>query len=262
MPKTDLVTTRHNRKPKVGLFVTCLVDLFRPQIGFATVKLLEQAGCLVEVPVQQTCCGQPAYNSGDIPDTRAIAEQTMSAFSGYDYVVAPSGSCVGQIRKYPSLFEPNTDAHTRALDLANRTWEIMSFWVDVLKEPAPKTSFSGKVTYHDSCAGLRHLKIKDQPRQLLRENPDLVLEEMDDTEACCGFGGTFCIKYPDISTRMVSDKIQQIEQTGANTVLGGDLGCLMNIAGRMHRQGKTTQVRHAVEVLADMADGPAIGEEE
>ncbi|MBS3785972.1 MAG: (Fe-S)-binding protein [Gammaproteobacteria bacterium] len=262
MPQADLKNTPNTHAPKVGLFITCLVDLFRPQIGFATVKLLEQAGCRVDVPSQQTCCGQPAYNSGDLPDTRAIAEKTIAAFSNYDYVVAPSGSCVGQIRKYPGLFEPNSDAHARAVDLANRTWEIMSFWVDVLKKPAPHTSFSGKVTYHDSCSGMRHLKIKDQPRQLLCENPDLVLEEMDDTEACCGFGGTFCVKYPDISTRMVSDKIQQIDQTGADTVLGGDLGCLMNIAGRMHRQGKTTRVRHAVEVLADMADGPAIGEEE
>lgn len=261
MPNADLSSTT-NPTPRVGLFVTCLVDLFRPQVGFASVKLLEQAGCIVEVPRAQTCCGQPAYNSGDIPDTRAIAQQTITAFAGYDYVVAPSGSCVGQIKKYPGLFTPNTQAHAQAVDLASRTWEIMSFWVDVLKQPAPSTSFSGTVTYHDSCAGLRHLRIKRQPRELLTHNANLVLKEMKETETCCGFGGTFCVKYPDISARMASDKIQRIEQTGADTVLGGDLGCLMNIAGRLRRQGKAIRARHAVEVLADMADGPAIGEAE
>lgn len=261
MPNADFTSSTHSA-PRVGLFVTCLVDLFRPQVGFASVKLLEQAGCKVEIPSTQTCCGQPAYNSGDIADTRAIAEQTIAAFANVDYVVAPSGSCVGQIKKYPSLFAPNTPAHTQALDLANRTWEIMSFWVDVLKQPAPSTSFSGTVTYHDSCAGLRHLRIKQQPRALLTQNPKLVLTEMQETETCCGFGGTFCVKYPDISARMASDKVQCIEQTGADTVLGGDLGCLMNIAGRLRRQGKPIRARHAVEVLADMADGPAIGEAE
>lgn len=262
MPKADLTDNNANSAPRVGLFVTCLVDLFRPQVGFAAVRLLEHAGCRVEVPTAQTCCGQPAYNSGDIADTRAIALTTIEAFSAFDYVVAPSGSCAGQIRKYPGLFEPNSDDYTRAVALAGRTWEIMSFLVDVLKKPAPETSFSGTVTYHDSCSGLRHLKIKEQPRQLLCENANVTLKEMQNTDTCCGFGGTFCVKYPDISSRMVSDKVQHIEQTGAETVLGGDLGCLMNIAGRLRRQSKPIRARHAIEVLADMADGPAIGEED
>ena len=247
--------------PRVGLFVTCLVDLFRPNVGFATVKLLEEAGCVVEVPARQTCCGQPSYNSGDAADTRAIARQVIEAFEGYDYVVGPSGSCIGMLTEhYPRLFV--TDAHWRgrAQELAGRCHEIMSFLYDVLGVDSVGASYQARVTYHDSCSGLRELGIREQPRALLASVDGMELAEMEDNEVCCGFGGAFCVKYPKISERLVSDKIRNIDRSGAETLLGGDLGCLLNIAGKLERDGRPTRVYHAVEVLADMAGVPAIGE--
>ncbi len=256
------MTQAPDSSPHVALFATCLVDFFRPQVGFASVELLEQAGCRVTVPEQQTCCGQPAYNSGDLADTRAIAQQVITAFADFDYVVAPSGSCAGQLRTYPELFADAPDWQAKAIDLASRTYEILSFLTDVMRFTPQATDFKGKVTYHDSCSGLRHLQIKQQPRTLLSANPDLELVEMSEAETCCGFGGTFCVKYPAISNRMVSDKTADIQASGADTLLGGDLGCLLNIAGRLHRQGEPVAVRHTVEVLAGMTDAPAIGDKE
>jgi len=247
--------------PRVGLFVTCLVDLYRPNVGFATVKLLEEAGCVVEVPAAQTCCGQPAYNSGDETDARGIARQVIEAFEGYEYVVGPSGSCIAMLREhYPRLFP--TDAHWRgrAQALAERSHEILSFLHDVLGVESLGARYAGTVTYHDSCSGLRELGVKHQPRALLGTVEDLELAEMEDPEVCCGFGGTFCVKYPKISERLVEDKVRNICASGADTVLGGDLGCLLNMAGRLSREARAVRVFHAVEVLADMADRPAIGE--
>jgi L-lactate dehydrogenase complex protein LldE len=239
--------------PRIGLFVTCLVDLIRPSIGFAAVKLLEQAGCTVEVPAMQTCCGQPAYNSGDTADTRAIARNVIDAFEGFDYVVAPSGSCAGMIREhYPALFADTPDLFARAQHLAKRTYELVSFLVDIRGMTEVTARYDGIVTYHDSCSGLRELGIKAQPRQLLQSVAGLRLAELPGAETCCGFGGTFCIKYPEISTRMVDDKAGDIVATGADTLLAGDLGCLMNMAGRLARRGETIRVRHVAEVLADM----------
>lgn len=250
-------------RPRVGLFVTCLVDLFRPNIGFAAVKLLEEAGCTVEVPAQQVCCGQPAYNSGDLASARRIAEQVIEAFAGFDYVVGPSGSCMATIRKeYPEIFKDDPAWSSRAAALAERSYELMSFLTDVLSVPAAKASFRGKAAYHDSCSGLRSLGIKEQPRRLLAGVDGLELTELQDAETCCGFGGTFCVKYPEISVKMVSDKVGNIEASGADTLLGGDLGCLLNIAGRLQRLGKTVRVFHAAEVLAGMAGGASIGEGE
>ncbi len=252
-----------NAQPRVGLFVTCLVDLFRPSVGFAAVKLLEEAGCIVEVPPAQVCCGQPAYNTGDTATARHVAKQTIEAFAGFDYVVGPSGSCMATIRKdYPEMFKDDPDWSARATALAARSHELMSFLTDVLSIALPEVSFEAKVTYHDSCSGLRALGIKEQPRQLLSGVKGLTLSEMQDAETCCGFGGTFCVKYPDISVKMVSDKIANIDMTGADTLLGGDLGCLLNIAGRLRRMNKSVRVFHAAEVLAGMADQPAIGEGE
>ncbi len=248
--------------PQVGLFVTCLVDFFRPGVGFASVELLEKAGCRVTVPEAQTCCGQPAYNSGDLNDTASIARQVIETFAAFDYVVAPSGSCAGQIKKYPELFAADSSWHRRAEDLAARTYEILSFLDEVMHIEPPRTDFAGRVTYHDSCSGLRQLGVKEQPRRLLAGSPALELAELSESETCCGFGGTFCVKYPDISTRMVNDKTDDIISSGAGTVLGGDLGCLMNIAGRLKRRGEPVEVRHTVEVLAGYTDQPAIGEEE
>jgi L-lactate dehydrogenase complex protein LldE len=246
--------------PRVGLFVTCLVDLFRPTIGFATVKLLEDAGCRVEVPRAQTCCGQPAYNSGDRADARAIAEQVIRAFEGFDYVVAPSGSCAGMIsHHYPALFEGDPAWHGRAEALAARTHELTSFLVDVLKVTAVEAHFDGSVTYHDSCSGLRELGVQAQPRRLLGSVAGLALTELRDADVCCGFGGTFCVKYPDVSAAIVGRKAQAIRESGAGTLLAGDLGCLLNMAGKLARDGTDVEVRHVAEVLAGMADGPAIG---
>jgi L-lactate dehydrogenase complex protein LldE len=245
----------------VALFVTCLVDLFRPSIGFAAVKLLEEAGCTVEVPARQVCCGQPAYNSGDRATTRAIARQVIDAFAGYDAVVAPSGSCGGMLsHPYPGLFDDDPAMKTRAEDLAQRSFELVAFLVDVLGVTRVAARYDGIVTYHDSCSGLRELGVKDQPRRLLGSVAGLQLREMGSPEVCCGFGGTFCVKYPEISNAMVGEKSSDIAASGADTLLAGDLGCLMNMAGKLQRQGSTVRVRHVAEVLAGMGDKAPIGE--
>ncbi|MGP1253964.1 MAG: (Fe-S)-binding protein [Kiloniellales bacterium] len=247
--------------PRVALFVTCLVDFFRPTVGFAAVKLLTQAGCRVDVPSAQTCCGQPAYNSGDRADTQAIARQVIATFEGYDYVVVPSGSCAGMLRKhYPTLFKDDPELGPRATALGERTYELISFLADVLKVERLNGAFSGVVTYHDSCSGLRELKVKEQPRALLRGLTGLRLTELQEPEVCCGFGGTFCVKYPEISNQMVETKAEDIESSGADLLLAGDLGCLLNMAGKLKRRGAKTETRHVAEVLAGMTDGPAIGE--
>src|SRR3954451_11345232 len=246
---------------RVALLVTCLVDLFRPSIGFASVKLLEQAGCTVEVPRAQTCCGQPAYNSGDRNDAKALARRVIEAFSGYDYVVAPSGSCAGMVKvHYPELFAEEPEMRARAEELASRTWELVSFLVEVRGVEAVAARWGRTATYHDSCSGLRELGIKAQPRKLLASVDGLELRELPGTEICCGFGGMFCVKYPEISDKMVGDKVADIAATGAESVLAGDLGCLLNIAGKLSRRGSPIEVRHIAEVLADMAgEIPAIG---
>jgi L-lactate dehydrogenase complex protein LldE len=246
---------------RVALLVTCLVDLFRPSVGFAAVKLLEQAGCTVEVPHAQTCCGQPAYNSGDRADARAIARQVIAAFAGYDYVVAPSGSCAGMVKlHYPELFADEPASLAQARELASRTHELVSFLVDVRGLDRVTAQWPRRAAYHDACSGLRELGIKQQPRTLLASVDGLTLTELPGAEVCCGFGGTFCIKYPEISDKMVTDKTADIAATGAEAVLAGDLGCLLNIAGKLSRRGSPIEVRHIAEVLADMtADVPPIG---
>jgi L-lactate dehydrogenase complex protein LldE len=247
--------------PRVGLFVTCLVDLFRPTVGFAAVKLLEAAGCTVEVPTAQTCCAQPAYNSGDRKDTRAIAEQVIAAFETYDYVVAPSGSCAGMLKThYPGLFSGDAAWEARVQAFAAKVFELVSFLVDVRGMTEVEASFDGAVTYHDSCAGLRELGVRDQPRKLLRSVSGLTIMDLREPDACCGFGGTFSVKYPDISNGIVEKKAANIVATGAGTLLAGDLGCLMNMAGKLKRQGQPVVARHVAEVLAGMTDTPPIGE--
>jgi len=247
--------------PHVGLFVTCLVDLFRPTVGFAAVKLLEDAGCKVSVPSAQVCCGQPAYNSGDRRDAAEIAKQTIAAFRDFEYVVAPSGSCAGMIREhYPALLAGEPAWKREADALAGRTYELTAFLVDVLQVDRISARFAGRVTYHDSCSGLRELGVKAQPRKLLASVEGLELTELPGAETCCGFGGTFCVKYPEISGEIVARKTADIAATGAQTVLAGDLGCLLNMAGRLTREGIPVRARHVAEVLAGMAEGPAIGE--
>jgi len=246
---------------RVALLVTCLVDLFRPSVGFAAVKLLEAAGCTVDVPRLQTCCGQPAYNSGDRADAKAIARQVIAAFVGYDYVVVPSGSCAGMVKvHYPELFADEPTMRGQAEELAARTYELVSFLTDVRGMTAVAARCSRSVTYHDSCSGLRELRVKAQPRTLLGSVAGLELKELPGAEICCGFGGTFAVKYPEISDKMASDKIADIRATGAECVLAGDLGCLLQIAGKLSRAGSMIETRHVAEVLADMTDTvPPIG---
>lgn len=249
--------------PRVGLFATCLMNLFRPNVGFAAVKLLEDAGCSVEVPLAQTCCGQPGYNAGDFDAARALAKQVIAAFEGFDYVVGPSGSCMATIRHdYPKLFADDADWRPRAEALAAKSFELLSFLADVRGVRAVQADYAGTVTYHDSCSGLRELGVKAQPRLLLGSVGGLKLAEMSDTEVCCGFGGSFCVSYPEISGRMADDKLACVAATGADTLLGGDLGCLLHLAGRLKRCGSTVKVFHTAEVLAGMADGAGIGDQQ
>jgi len=250
-----------NTRPRVGLFVTCLVDLVRPQVGFAAVKLLEQAGFDVEIPRVQTCCGQPAWNSGADGHARDIARNVIEAFEPFDHVVAPSGSCAGMIKRhYPEVFADDTAWLPRARALAQKTHELMSFLVRVGGISKVLAKCEAKACYHDSCSSLREMGVKEEPRALLATVDGLTLLEPDGAEICCGFGGLFSVKYPEISERMADDKIADITATGADTLVGPDLGCLLHLAGRLKTSGQKMRVRHAAEILAGMADEPALGE--
>lgn len=247
------------QRPQVALFVTCLVDLVRPSVGFAAVKLLQEAGCDVEVPTGQTCCGQPAYNSGDKATAADLARQTIAACEPYPYVVAPSGSCAGMLKKhYPALLANDPTWGPRATAFAAKVHELISFLVDVRGMTSVAARLEGSVTYHDSCSGLRELGVKDQPRKLLASVEGLKLVEMRDCEVCCGFGGTFAVKYGDVSNAIVEKKCANIVETGADLILAGDLGCLMNMAGKLRRDGKAVDVRHVAEVLAGEISEPPI----
>lgn len=243
----------------VGLFVTCLIDLMRPTVGFAAVKLLEEAGCTVAVPTAQTCCGQPAWNSGDSDNAAKVARGLIAAFEPFDYVVVPSGSCAGMIRvHYAELFAGDAEWGPRALALAAKTHELISFLVDVRGLVRVAARLKATATYHDSCSGLRELGVKRQPRALLATVDGLELREGKEVETCCGFGGLFCVKYPDVSAAIADVKTDDIVATGADLVLAGDMGCLMNIAGRLKRRGSKVASRHVAEVLAGMTDVPPI----
>jgi len=248
---------------RVGLFVTCLVDLVRPRIGFCALRLLEQVGADVVVPENQTCCGQPGYNSGDLDAAQVLGRKLLEEFRDCEYVVVPSGSCAGMIRHhYPSLFAGQPDA-AEFQALAGRTFELTDFLVNVAKLENLSGTFRGSITYHDSCAGLRELGIKHQPRTLLARLPGVELREMTESETCCGFGGTFSVKFGDISGRMADKKCNRIADTGAATVVAGDLGCLLNIEGRLRRRGdRGTQVLHIAEVLAGDGVSKAPSEKE
>ena len=237
---------------RVGLFVTCLVDLMRPSIGFAAIRLLEAGGADVVVPPTQTCCGQPAHNSGDRADAVALARKLVGEFEGCDYVVAPSGSCSGMIRThYADLFAGDATMSARVAALAARTYELTDFLENVLALASPPGRFDGRVTYHDCCAGLREMGVKRQPRALLANVPGVELTEMADCETCCGFGGTFSIKFGDISARLADNKCRNVRATGADAVVLGDLGCMLNIEGRLRRRGDAkTRVLHVAELLA------------
>jgi L-lactate dehydrogenase complex protein LldE len=248
--------------PRVGLFVTCLIDAMRPSIGFAAIQLLEEAGCTVEVPQDQTCCGQPAFNSGDTAHAAGLARQLVEVFEPYDYVVVPSGSCGGMIhRHYAEALADDPAWRARAGALGEKTYEITTFLADVRGYRPKGRELRATATYHDACAGLRELDVFGQPRKLLAAVAGLQMRKLEGNDVCCGFGGTFCVKYPAISNAIVEEKAAAIEQTGADLLLAGDLGCLMNMAGKLSRRGSPVRSYHTAEVLAGMADGPAIGEE-
>ncbi len=258
--KTFVMVPSPPSRPKVALFVTCLVDVMRPTVGFAAAKLIEGAGFEVVVPEGQTCCGQPAFNAGDRADAAALAKRVIAEFEGFERIVAPSGSCAGMIvAHYPELFADDDPWKARAVALAAKVHELTQFLVDVAGVTSTGARFEGSVTYHDSCSGLRELGIRAQPRALLAAVEGLTLTEMKDSDVCCGFGGAFSVKYPDLSGAIVTKKCVNVDASGAETVLAGDMGCLMNIAGRLTRTGSKAKVRHVAEVLAGMADGPAIG---
>jgi L-lactate dehydrogenase complex protein LldE len=236
---------------RVGLFVTCLVDLMRPSIGFAAIRLLEAGGAEVYVPPSQTCCGQPAYNSGDRADTIALARKVVEEFEDCDYLVAPSGSCSGMIRThYGELFADDPVWQARAAALAAKTYELTDFLVSVLDVGRVPGDFRGTITYHDSCAGLREMGVKTQPRALLAKMAGVKIAEMAECEMCCGFGGTFAVKFGEISARLADNKCQHIVTSGAEAVVLGDLGCMLNIEGRLRRRGDATRVLHVAELLA------------
>ena len=242
-------------KKRVGLFVTCLVNTMRPTVGFAALKLLEDAGCEVDVPANQSCCGQPAFNSGDDDGTRQIAYQIIEAFEAYEYVIIPSGSCAGMIKKnFEDIFEGQPEWQARARKLSDKTYELLSFLVDVCDYAPQGITLEGTYTYHDSCTGYRSLNVYEQPRRMLSGVKGLEHKPLNGHSECCGFGGTFCVKYSDISDAIVEEKAENILNTKADYLLGGDMGCLMNMAGKLNREGhEEIKALHAAEVLAGMA---------
>jgi L-lactate dehydrogenase complex protein LldE len=239
---------------RVGLFITCLVDAVRPRIGFATIKLLEAAGCEVIVPAQQTCCGQPGYNAGDRKSAETLARKFLNEFEAFDYVVLPSGSCAGMVRvHYPDVLRDDPDLLARITALGKRTYELTDFLTHIAMPKKIPGKFRGTLTYHDSCSGLRELNVYKQPRALLAKMAGVKIDEMVESTTCCGFGGTFAVKYAELSTRMADNKCQHITNTHAGAIVGGDLGCLLNIEGRLRRNGdRTTRVLHVAEVLSGL----------
>jgi len=246
-------------QPRVALFVTCLIDALRPSVGFAALRLLERAGVHPQVPSAQTCCGQPAYNHGDLETARGIARQVIDVFDGFEYVILPSGSCAGMLKRhYPMLFAEDPVWAERARAFAARVVELSQYLTQ--RGVEIDATYHGTAAYHDSCSSLRELGVRNEPRALLEQVTGLTLKGLAEPEVCCGFGGSFSVEYPDISTRLVSDKAADVRATGANTLLAGDLGCLLHIAGRLQREGSAIRVFHYAEIIAGMGDGPAIGE--
>jgi len=253
--KSNAIQYVNISEKRVGLFVTCLVNSMRPSVGFASIKLLEQAGCTVEVPELQSCCGQPAFNSGDDEGTRQVAYQLIKQFETFDYVVLPSGSCAAMIKKnFIEVFKDQPEWLEKSQKLADKTHELLSFLVDVCDFDPSGIELDGSYTYHDSCSGYRSLNVYEQPRKMLKNVKGLDHKPLNNHSECCGFGGTFCVKYSDISNQIVDEKIENVLATEADYLLGGDMGCLMNMAGKLNREGKKEiKALHTAEVLAGLA---------
>jgi L-lactate dehydrogenase complex protein LldE len=236
---------------KTTLFIQCLVDAVWPHVAEAMVRVLEGLGLELDCPTEQTCCGQPAFNSGYRQEARVAARRFIQIFEQAGTIVSPSGSCVHMVRhNYPELFKDAPRWRKRAEHIAAHTYEFTEFLVDVLKVENVGASYPGRATYHDSCHLLRGLRVQEQPRRLLRQVAGLELVEMKNSDYCCGFGGAFSIKYPDISAAMVNEKVDHIVRSGADTVVGCDTGCLLNIAGAISRRALPIKTMHIAEILA------------
>lgn len=246
------IRPRTNPAMRVSLFITCLADQLCPAVGTSAVEVLRRVGCDVTFDERQTCCGQPAFNTGYREQARALAERFINIFedASVDYIVSPSGSCVAMAHHFHELFPDDEAWRRRALALAERTYEFGSFLVRVMRTEDVGASFRGRVTWHDACHGLRDLNIREEPRRLLRNVRGAELVEMPEAEACCGFGGTFAVKYPEISVAILDHKIEAIERTEARAVVSGDASCLMQIGGRLSRKNSKVQTMHLAELLA------------
>ncbi|MFT4543467.1 MAG: L-lactate dehydrogenase complex protein LldE [Planctomycetota bacterium] len=238
---------------RVALFVTCLVDQFRPDVGHATVEVLQRAGCDVSFDPGQTCCGQPAFNSGYPEEAKRVAQATLTALEGAEAIVLPSGSCTAMTKHWPELFEGDTEWQERAEAVAARSHELSAFLVRVLGRTDLGARFEGRVSWHDACHGLRELGLKKEPRALLAEVAGLELHEDAEAESCCGFGGTFSVKFPELSVAMLDRKLQSLEAAQIDAVVSSDISCLMQIEGRIARRGSAIRALHIAEVLAGSA---------
>ena len=238
--------------PPVSLFVTCLVDQLWGNVGASAVKVLRRVGCEVDFDARQTCCGQPAFNTGYRKEARQVAKQFIQLFEEKPEqpIVSPSGSCTAMIHHFPELLEDNDEWRKRAQAIADRTYELSSFLVRVLKVEDVGASWSGRLTWHDACHGLRDLNLKSEPRTLIRHVQGAEFVELKNADTCCGFGGTFSVKYPEISVAILDQKIDAIEQAGVDAVVSGDASCLMQIGGRLSRKGSKVRVMHIAELLA------------
>lgn len=238
----------------VSLFVTCLVDQVWPSVGTSAVEVLRRTGCTVDFDPKQSCCGQPAFNTGYRPDARRLAEHFIETFeaSGAEAIVAPSGSCTAMVKHYAELFD-DASWRERAESIAARTYEFSTFLVEVLHLTDVGAHFAGRLAWHDACHALRDLRVKDAPRELLRSVRGAELVEIPNAEACCGFGGTFSVKYPDISVAIVDPKVDALEAAGVDVVVSGDVSCLMQIGGRLSRRGARARPLHLAEILAKTA---------
>lgn len=243
------MTTRQRR---VSLFVSCIVDQMWPAVGVSALKVLRRTGCEVDFDARQTCCGQPAFNTGYREDARTVARRFIEVFERHraDAIVCPSGSCTAMIKHYPALFVEEEGWRARAVAVANRTYELSAFLVHEVGVEDVGAAFAGRLTWHDACHALRDLKLKSEPRTLLRQVRGAELVELGSAESCCGFGGTFSVKYPEISVAMLDRKIEEIESAGVDAVVSGDASCLMQIGGRLSRRGSAVRAMHLAEILA------------